>query len=70
MTINITIPTSVLITCDGNKFPVGVTLQTHNSSKEQGKHSNLSNTGGPWLARILGQRKTRASQIRASEVVY
>ena len=26
-------------------------------------------TGGPWLARILGQRKTRASQIRAAEVM-
>ena len=27
-------------------------------------------TGGPWLARIFGQRKTHASQIRASEVMY
>ena len=29
-----------------------------------------THTGGPWLARILGQRKPRASQIRASEVMY
>ena len=27
-------------------------------------------TGGPWLAQILGQRINRASQIRASEVMY
>ena len=31
---------------------------------------NVYSTGGPWLARILGQGINRASQIRASEVMY
>ena len=34
------------------------------------KLSHLIQGPGPWLARILGQGKTRASEIRTSEVMY
>ena len=45
-----------------------VLLKTQSDSLSNGMSD--SNTGGPWLARILGQRINRASQIRASEVMY
>ena len=43
MPVNITIPTAVMITCDGDQFPVGITLEPQ----------NLSNQPGTRITRIL-----------------
>ena len=36
MPVNITIPTAVMITCDGDQFPVGIIIEAQNSSNQPG----------------------------------
>ena len=38
MPVNITIPTAVMITCDGDQFPVGISLEAQNSSNQPGTY--------------------------------
>ena len=36
MPVNITIPTAVMITCDGDQFPVGIIIEAQNLSNQPG----------------------------------
>ena len=40
MPVNITIPTAIMITCDGDQFPVGIIIEAQNSSNQPGKYHN------------------------------
>ena len=35
MPVNITIPTAVMITCDGDQFPVGIIIEAQQNSSNQ-----------------------------------